>query len=185
MKPKTNCPQKNVSQRPWRRCYQAKGGEFHEVLSRSGRKLCRQEKTRVIAEPSADSVSDDYRPLGTILLQLPVELAAREEAVAVGQGTSGASTHEEWAAAKVQNTKAKRAKKNPNRPALVSRECVSNSSQEEGDLETQRVREPEKVRGDANLWTKWEMMIGSITRENPRGAEKSKNPKSKGYGKKN
>ena len=70
------------------------------------------------------------------------------------------------------------AEKNPNRPALVSRECHSNSKQEEGDSDTQsessgtrknlRRRKPMDKMGG--------VMSDSITKENPRGGEKLKNP---------
>ena len=120
-------------------------------------KTVKTEKVRVIAEPSDDSDSEDYRPLNTIPLRLPVEVAARDEAIAADQGKSGATTHEKRAAAKVRSTKTKRAKENQKRPALFQ-ENASRTVATKREIWRRRatVREPEKERGDANLGTEGE-----------------------------
>ena len=77
-----------------------------------------------------------------------------------------------------RKTRAKRAKENTTRPPLVSRECLSNSIQEEGELETQsgssgtqnstrRQKPVDKMAG---------VMIESITKEKPRVGETPKKP---------
>ena len=52
-------------------------------------------KPSIVAEPSDSSDSEDYLPLHSLPLRLPVKLAAREEAMAAGRGTSGTMTQEE------------------------------------------------------------------------------------------
>ena len=92
------------------------------------------------------SDSEDYQPLNIIPARLPVEVLARHEAIAAGQGPSGSTVvveHGAGARAKPKATKAKRGKGgqekrgkgSQDRPALVARECLMNSSQEE-DVES-------------------------------------------------
>ena len=97
----------------------------------------------------------------------------REEAVAAGQGTSKAKKHCERTA-KERKTKAKRAKGNPSRPALVSRKCLPNSSQEDGKSETQSesLGTRKSKRRHKPVDKVGRMMIDSITKEKPRGVKK-------------
>ena len=83
----------------------------------------------IAAYQSESSDSEDHQPA-----RLPVEISARHEAIAAGQGTSGRTTQEEHGTGtgvRTKTTKVKRGKGNQGRPALVARECLTNSSQEE------------------------------------------------------
>ena len=66
---------------------------------------------------------------------------ARHEAIAAGQGISGRTTQEEngtGTGVRTKTTKVKRGKLNQERPALVAKECLTNSSQEgEGESVSQ------------------------------------------------
>ena len=84
-----------------------------------------QVKPSLITEPSDSLDSEAYQQLHSISLRLPVEFEARQEAITAGQGKSGKLPLE------------KRGKGGQNRPALVARDCVLNSSQEEEKSETQ------------------------------------------------
>ena len=88
----------------------------------------------IAACQSESSVSEDHQPLRTLPARLPVEISARHEATAAGQGTSGRTTQEEHGTGtgvRTKTTKGKRGKGNQDRPPLVARECLTNSSQEE------------------------------------------------------
>ena len=87
---------------------------------------------------SDSSESEHYRPFKIIPARLPVEVSARHEEIAAGQGPSSSRLvleHGAGAKAKPKTTKAKRGKGSQDRPALVARECLTNSSQEE-DVES-------------------------------------------------
>ena len=123
-----------------------KPATFKEMLSsakkgaiespKSKRPIAKQQKP-VVTFHSDNSDSEDYRPLNITPARLPVEVMARQEAIAAGQGP-GSSTlvveHEAGTRAKPKATKTKQAKRgkgSQDRPALVARECLTNSSQEE------------------------------------------------------
>ena len=103
------------------------------------------QKVSVATFQSDSSDSEDYQPLNIIPARLPIEVLARHEANAAGQGPSGSTTvaeHGTGARAKSRVTKAKRGKGgqkrgkgSQDRPALAARECLMNSSQEE-DVES-------------------------------------------------
>ena len=75
---------------------------------------------------SESSDSEDYQPLKIIPARLPVEISARHEAIAAGQGPSSSriiqEEHGAGTRAKTKTTKVKRGKGNQDRPALVARD---------------------------------------------------------------
>ena len=102
-------------------------------------------KVSVANFQSDSSDSEDYQPLNIIHARLPIEVLARHEAIAAGQGPSGSTAvaeHGTGARAKSRGTKARRGKGgqkqgkgSQDRPVLAARECLMNSSQEE-DVES-------------------------------------------------
>ena len=93
----------------------------------------------VATHQSVSSDSEDYQPLNIIPVRLPVEVLARHEAIAAGQGPSSSrliqKEHGAGTRAKPKTTKIKRGEGNQDRLALVARECLTNSSEEE-DVES-------------------------------------------------
>ena len=140
-------------------------------------KTTQSQKARAIIEPSKDSDSEDNRALDTIPLRLSVKISAREEGVAAGRGSSAAITHDKREH-RERKTRAKRAKENTTRLPLVSRECLSNSIQEEGESEThsESLGTQKSTRRQKPVDKMVGVMIESITKENPRVGETPKNP---------
>ena len=113
-------------------------------------------------------------------------MLARHEAIAAGQGPSGSTEvveHGAGARAKPKVTKAKRGKGgqekrgkgSQNRPALVARECLVNSSQEE-DVESGSQSESSGTRKSTRRRKPLDKM-GGVMIDNIQGAEqKGKHP---------
>ena len=87
---------------------------------------------------SESSDSEVYQPLKIIPAELSVEISARHEAIAAGQGPSSSriiqEEHGVGTRVKTKTTKVKRGKGNQDRPALVARE--QGKAQEEGSQST-------------------------------------------------
>ena len=124
---------------------------------------------------SDSSDSEDYRPLNIIPARLPVEVLARHEAIAAGQGPSsstvvlehGAGTREKPKTTK-QAKQAKQGKESQDRPALVARECLTNNSQEEESgsrSESSGTRKSTRRRKPVDK-------IGGVIKDKIQGAEK-------------
>ena len=115
-------------------------------------------------------------------------MLARHEAIAAGQGPSGSTAvaeHKTGAKARVTKAKRgkggqeKRGKGSQDRPALVARECLMNSSQEE-DVESGSHSESSGTRRSTRR-RKPVDKIGGVMIENIQGAEqKGKHPGGEG-----
>ena len=111
------------------------------VVSPKSKRAKTTQTVQLATFESDSSDTEDNLPLN-IPVRLPVELLARREAIAAGQGPSGSTTGVgggTGAKAKSRVTRAKRGKggqskqlkESQERPALAARECLVNSSQEE------------------------------------------------------
>ena len=148
------------------------------------------QKISVATFQSDSSDSEDYQRLNIIPARLPIEVLARHETVAAGQGPSGSTAvaeHGTGAKAKSRVTKAKRGKGgqekqgkgSQDRPALVARECLINSSQEE-DVESDSQSESSGTRRSTRRRKPVDNMRGVMI-ENIKGAEqKGKHPGGEG-----
>ena len=146
-------------------------------------------KVSVATFQSDSSDSEDYQPLNIIPARLPIEVLARHEAIASGQGPSGSTAvaeHGTGARAKSRVTKAmrgkggqKQGKGSQDRPALAARECLMNSSQEE-DVEAGSQSESSGTRKSTRRRKPVDKM-GGVMIENIQGAEqKRKHPGGEG-----
>ena len=117
---------------------------------------------------------EDYRTLNIIPARQPVEVSARHEAMAAGQGGSSSriiqTEHGAETKAKPKTTKAKRGKGNQVRTALVARECLTNSSQE-NDVESSSQSESSGTRKSLRRRKPVEKM-GGVMIDSIQGVEK-------------
>ena len=131
VKPKNTLPKKQKPATLKEMLASAKKGAIESPKSKRPKA---KQPVPVATYQSESSDSEDYRPLNIIPARLPVEVSARLEAIAAGQGPSSSkliqTEHGAGTKAKPKTTKAKRGKGNQDRPALVARECLTNSSQE-------------------------------------------------------
>ena len=160
MKPKNILPKKRKPATLKEMLLSAKKGAIESPKSRRPRAT---QRVPVAIYQSDSSDSEDYRSLNIKPARLPVEVMARQEAIAAGQGPISSTLvigHEAGTRAKPKATKAKQSKRgkgSQDRPALVARECLTNSSQEEesssqsessGTRKSTRRRKPvDKMRG--------------------------------------
>ena len=107
------------------------------------------QKARVIEEPSDDSNSEDYRPLDTIASRLPVEkkrLQRAKERAGRRHILNG------------RRLKDEKRRRNARMKILTDQYHGNHGTRtvarkKENWRRRARVREPEKLRGDVNLWT--------------------------------
>ena len=146
-------------------------------------------KVSVATFQSDSSDSEDYQPLNIIPARLPIEVLARHEAVAAGQGPSGSTAvaeHGTGARVKSRGTKVRRGKGgqkqgkgSQDRPALAARECLMNSSQEE-DVESGSQSESSGTRRSTRRRKPVDKM-GGVMIDNIQGPEqKGKHPGGEG-----
>ena len=159
------------------------------VVSPKSKRAKTTRTVQVATFESDSSDTEDNRPLN-IPARLPVEMLARREAIAAGQGPSGSTTVMEGgtgAKAKSRVTRAKRGKggqrkqanESQERPALVARECLVNSSQEE-DVESGSQSESSGTRRSTRRRKPVDKM-GGVMIETIQGAEQTgKNPGGEG-----
>ena len=142
-KPKPNLPKKRKPATLKDMLASARKGA---VVSPKSKRAKAMQTVQVATFESDGSDTEDYQPLNIIPARLPVEMLARREATAAGQGPSGSTAVVErgtGAKAKSRVTRAKRekggqrkqVKESQERPVLVARECLVISSQEE-DVES-------------------------------------------------
>ena len=186
-KPKPNLPKKRKSATLKEMLSSAKKGAIESPKSKRPKAM---QQVSVATFQSDSSDSEDYQPLNIIPARLPVEVLARHEAIAAGQDPSGSTAvaeHGTGAKAKSRVTKAKRrkggqekrGKGSQDRPALVARECLMNSSQEE-DVESGSQRESSGTRRSTRRRKPVDKM-GGVMIENIQGAEqKGKHPGGEG-----
>ena len=151
------------------------------VVSPKSKRAKTTRTVQVATFESDSSDTEDDQPLN-IPARLPVEMLARREAIAAGQGPSGSTTVMEGgtgAKAKSRVTRAKRgkggqrkqAKESQERPALVARECLVNSSQEE-DVESGSQSESSGTRRSTRRRKPVDKM-GGVMIETIQGAEQT------------
>ena len=183
VKPKPNLPKKRKPATLMEMLTSAKKGAVESPKSKRAKAM---QNVSVATFQSDSSDSEDYQPLNIILARLPIEVLARHEAIAAGQGPSGSTAVAErgtGAKAKSRVTRAKRGKGgqekqvkgSQERPALVARECFVNSSQEE-DVESGSQSESSGTRRSTRRRKPVDKM-GEVMIENIQGAEqKGKHP---------
>ena len=148
------------------------------VVSPKSKKAKTTRTVQVATFESDSSDTEDDQPLN-IPARLPVDMLARREAIAAGQGPSGSTTVMEGgtgAKAKSRVTRAKRGKggqrkQAKERPALVARECLVNSSQEE-DVESGSQSESSGTRRSTRRRKPVDKM-GGVMIETIQGAEQT------------
>ena len=188
VKPKPNLPKKRKPATLKEMLSSAKKGAVESPKSKRAKAM---QNVPVATFQSDSSDSEDYQPLNIIPARLPIEVLARHEAIAAGQGPSGSTAVAErgtGAKAKSRVTRAKRekggeekqVKGSQERPALVARECLVNSSQEEEDVESGSQSESSGTRRNTRRRKPVDKM-GGVMIENIQGAEqKGKHPGGEG-----
>ena len=171
VKPKNILPKKRKPATLKEMLLSAKKGAIESPKSKRPRAT---KRVPVATYQSDSSDSEDYRPLNITPARLPVEVMARQEAIAAGQGPSSSTLvveHEAGTRAKPKATKTKQAERgkgSQDRPALVARECLTNSSQEEesgSQSESSGTRKSTRRRKPVDK-------LGVIMIDNIQGAEK-------------
>ena len=187
VKPKPNLPKKRKPATLKEMLSSAKKGAVESPKSKRAKAM---QNVPVATFQSDSSDSEDYQPLNIIPARLPIEVLARHEAIAAGQGPSGSTAVPErgtGAKAKSRVTRAKRGKGgqekqvkgSQERPALVARECLVNSGQKE-DVESGSQSESSGTRRSTRR-RKPEDKMGGVMIENIQGAEqKGKHPGGEG-----
>ena len=131
VKPKKTLPKKRKPATLKEMLASAKKGAIESPKSKRPKA---KQPAPIATNQSESSDSDDYQPLKTLPARLPLDISERQEAIAARQGPSGRTNQEEHGTGtgvRAKPTKVKRGKGNQDRPALVARECPTNSSQEE------------------------------------------------------